>query len=744
MESAGISKVSAASPPASARGRAKACTACRQVKLKCDAKEVAPQPCSRCRASGLQCKIDQTFKRVPARQQLQEVSNRLNSLQRSLGLDQNPHLPASASLEDYIRHSRRPDDIRRAVPQSHFSDYTQTSSDLGFAPDGQSAGPLHFLELDSLDEQGVWQLGDVVLDANTIRVLFNHFNETHFRHTPFLEPCTSLLQYYQSSELLFWTVVLSSCFMYNDFHELHGRLLPYHRQLLSAKMLGERVSLRTIHAMLLMCTWTYPVSNQYDDLTWIICGTAVNMAMVMGLHKPGHVHEYAKDNQRHPGSTYTRNCTWLACFIISAGISAWLGMPPPLSASSHIEVIGTLCKDNSLPRRYRARADIQRRLVQLTTSLDSPRLDFRTRHSLIKIYEQELDDVQATFDDVWTDDLDIEWLGAKLYLFGIGFVSHGNNANSIETESPAVAAREVLQKGLAAAIGILDTISRMKLPPTARGANRTDSPDYIWQLAFYPKVHGSDPAINSGKLTSALQYYFRIGGFANFFLLWFLAVDAQASPADKELARTYITFTYRLMISFKQSPEHVRAGKAIEELARMSISSGQPSSLRVNTRLGASFMYSYTLDGAAIAEPKFQILPTLGAVGEGSGITPTQQMPPEETAVMGAPPLPPPTDAPTSIPLSSNGEVPPAMQVAVQPETIPMPDPQMQQYIPQHPPPPPPTSLEQVASYTMLEGGASVEAWDYPWAEWDPAAFNGLRMDVAGQKIPSEQGGMMQ
>ena len=388
-------------------------------------------------------------------------------------------------------------------------------------------------------------------------------------------------------------------------------------------------------------------------------------------------------------------------------------MPPPLSAASHIEVIAALCKDNSLPKRYRARAEIQRRVVQFTTSLDSSRLDFRTRHSLIKIHEQELDDILGLYDDVWSDDVEIEWLGAKLYLFGTAFVSHGASANSIETESPILAAREVLQRGLAAAIGILDTISRMKLPPTAPGENHTDGPDYIYQLGFYPK------------------HFFRIGGFANFFLLWFLAVDAQASPSDKELARTYITFTYRLMISFKQSPEHVRAGMAIEELARMSISSGQPSSLRVNTRLGASFMYSYTLDGAAAANPKFQILPTLGAVGENDVQDASNggQMATENASMTGPGQVEPQNHMPVPMPV----------------EAIPVEDPQLAQYMQQavQPVPPVPLNQRQVVSNALFEG-EPVQAWDMPWGDWDPAVFQGMgKMDVDSAKTSSERGGLM-
>ena len=269
---------------------------------------------------------------------MEEVSNRLNSLQRSLGLDQNPHLPASASLEDYIRHSRRPDDIGRGVPHSRFSDFTQASSDTGTGPDYQSAEPPNFLELDNPDEQGCWQLGDVALNADTIRVLFRHFNETHWRHVPFLEPCTSLHAYYHASELLFWTIVLSSCCMFNEFHEVHGRLLPYHRTLLSTKMLGERVSLRTIHAMLIMCTWTYPVSTKYDDLTWTICGTAVNTAMLMGLHKPGHIHEYVSQDSAlesvHGLNLYIRRKTInvIQVLLIQGTAHGWLALSSALAS----------------------------------------------------------------------------------------------------------------------------------------------------------------------------------------------------------------------------------------------------------------------------------------------------------------------------------------------------------------------------------------------------------------------------
>ena len=314
-----------APPPSSAgqhgstKGRAKACTACRQVKLRCDAREKAPSPCSRCEQQGLECKMDPTFKRVPARRALEEVSNRLNHLQRSLGLDQN--LPASAGLEDYMRLSHRPEPIRQLpLPGGYGSSISDASS----PPDDSSssttyAGPTNFLQLENEYETGSWTLGDVTFNADQVRDLFKHFDESHYKHGPFLEPCTSLHAYYESSKLLFWTVCMTGCFVYNEFDQYHYKLIPHHRLLLSSKMMSNRVTLKTVHAMLCMATWTYPVSSEYDDLTWMLCGAAIHMGMMMGLHKPGHVHEYATILRRDPGSAYVRNVTWLSIFITSTG-----------------------------------------------------------------------------------------------------------------------------------------------------------------------------------------------------------------------------------------------------------------------------------------------------------------------------------------------------------------------------------------------------------------------------------------
>ena len=62
----------------------RACTSCRQVKLRCDSDQTFPAPCSRCRKGNLHCRIDQGFRRTRARQHLDEVTSKLNAIQEAL------------------------------------------------------------------------------------------------------------------------------------------------------------------------------------------------------------------------------------------------------------------------------------------------------------------------------------------------------------------------------------------------------------------------------------------------------------------------------------------------------------------------------------------------------------------------------------------------------------------------------------------------------------------------------------
>ncbi|MCJ1293854.1 hypothetical protein MMC34_005410 [Xylographa carneopallida] len=213
------------------------------------------------------------------------------------------------------------------------------------------------------------------------------------------------------------------------------------------------------------------------------------------------------------------------------------------------------------------------------------RLEVRTKNALIKLVEENLDRLPVNYEDVWSESLDIELLAAKLYLYGLSFVSIStNDIEQDQNETPGLLSQCFLYRGFAVAVRLLHTVGYLKLAEDSRILEHPRSPmmnplqespkraHYIRQLRFFPK------------------YFFRMVAFANFYLLWFLAVDLGASEADKELARNYVCGTRRSFMSFPDSPEHMRYDNTREVLGRMSsITNGNPAS-RVTSRLGASFM----------------------------------------------------------------------------------------------------------------------------------------------------------
>ena len=206
--------------------------------------------------------------------------------------------------------------------------------------------------------------------------------------------------------------------------------------------------------------------------------------------------------------------------------------------------------------------------------------DSRTRMSLIEVFDHDLNQVQNTYERVWTEDLEIHLQGAKLFLYGfsvspVGKQNAGNKG--YQADSSATTLRIVVQLGLAAAVRIARVACRLKyyIVHVSGKASAISSPDSGGGLVHPPKQH------------------YRTLFFATVFLLWFLAIEIQASDADKELARNYTGAMHRLFLSFGASPEHLRVAKTIEALSRVPMSANLSlSNTSVSGRLGASFMYT--------------------------------------------------------------------------------------------------------------------------------------------------------
>ena len=150
----------------------------------------------------------------------------------------------------------------------------------------------------------------------TSLLITSSFNDNFYRHVPVLEPCTSIRALYQSSTILFWTILLTSCQYCRPHIISYEELLPHQHKLLTSRLVGKP-SMELVHVLLLLGVFPPPLLHQHDDPCWSSCGTAVNMAMQLGFHRPDSSYEYFRPMDKVVTTAHFRRRTWLVCFIVS-------------------------------------------------------------------------------------------------------------------------------------------------------------------------------------------------------------------------------------------------------------------------------------------------------------------------------------------------------------------------------------------------------------------------------------------
>ena len=213
--------------------------------MKCNARETWPNPCARCKSQGTDCRMDSSFRSVPARRQLEEVSQKLNNLQRLLDSNQTGQREKVHSMK-YTGQSEQdspaavaaaPGPTRPAqglAAQMPLPGWSESAPRI-LPPSFSQPGFLHLQEESSTNS---WTLGGITVTYHVAKALFTHFNDHKWHHIPVLQVCTRLQDLFASSDLLFWTIILQAARNHGLYGSYYLDLLPHHRLLLGASLLG--------------------------------------------------------------------------------------------------------------------------------------------------------------------------------------------------------------------------------------------------------------------------------------------------------------------------------------------------------------------------------------------------------------------------------------------------------------------------------------------------------------------------
>ncbi|TKA70816.1 hypothetical protein B0A55_07433, partial [Friedmanniomyces simplex] len=148
-----------------------------------------------------------------------------------------------------------------------------------------AAGPTRWFQVqDEPLHTPPFQLNEVGLSFHHAVTLFNDFEELYLPHFAILEPITSLRDFAQQNELLFWAIVAVVARGKSDFSQRSALQSAFDNLL--GRVCREAIqSLTDLQAVLLTCACPPRLRGSERDPSWMRLGMAINAARQMGIDK---------------------------------------------------------------------------------------------------------------------------------------------------------------------------------------------------------------------------------------------------------------------------------------------------------------------------------------------------------------------------------------------------------------------------------------------------------------------------
>ncbi|KAL2823385.1 hypothetical protein BDW59DRAFT_148809 [Aspergillus cavernicola] len=388
-----------------------ACMHCRQMKLKCDANEKFPAPCSRCERSRKRCAIDPSFRRTARRQRLDGLEQEIRQIRETMASDREGSLMSSPADAEPSADKAR--DEGEELPSTE----SLRSSLL-------NAGILCSNQV----------LEGVEISPPVFCDLFLEFYRQYHPRFPLLPDLMVSIRNCTSCPLLFWAVIAIASGSSDTHRDLHLQLIGPVRRLAGIETTkAETSSLSLIHALLILCCWPQPFSAMATDPSWVYCGSATHIALKMGLHRPGNLALSVSGTRISEEQILMHKKTWVACFIVNQNLSCHLGIPSTLKLDhTLLHSLGTW--PAPLPASIRDLLQVAYRSFSFSGILGHYE---GTADGLlpdpipiIESFEADLNSLETTNWELWDLTTKMSFLGTKLHLYAYNLTAKHHTFSS--------------------------------------------------------------------------------------------------------------------------------------------------------------------------------------------------------------------------------------------------------------------------------------------------------------------------
>ncbi|KAK9428101.1 hypothetical protein V1505DRAFT_231709 [Lipomyces doorenjongii] len=239
--------------------------------------------------------------------------------------------------------------------------------------------------------------------------------------------------------------------------------------------------------------------------------------------------------------------TWRGCLYLSTHLSIMHGLPIQLPIRLYLDTINAIVTSDDRSE-LSALVLIHCHMANMVSGLEGS-FDPLACSTLITLFERELEFIKTTFRQVWTAELEISLLGAKLCLYDLSLCHIGRLSSSTRSSGHLKPGELViLTYGLTAASRVIDIFNRPALDDSA--AN--DMASFRLQIC-YPKR------------------FFILMVHATLFMFRILGMPSELEKSDINMARRKVQIAINVHRRSIREPgdEHERAAALIEILSRI-------------------------------------------------------------------------------------------------------------------------------------------------------------------------------
>ncbi|EGE01632.1 C6 zinc finger domain-containing protein [Trichophyton equinum CBS 127.97] len=259
---------------------------------------------------------------VSANANVQFLAQQQQQQQQHLNMPAASHLPVPSSMP----YSPSTSSMRPQQADQASADYMKPHEAVASLLDLKSGGD--YLRSPPGNIIDVRRLEDVTVPLDRTAELFTRFFTYYHPFLPLLEIQKTPDEYYDTSPLLFWTILAVASRRYQTDSSLLNALSGPVLRLVWSTLADVPQSYHVVKALALLCTWPFPTSSTSTDPTFMLCGMMQQIALQIGLHRPSHAQDFSKYRvELREGELNDRVRTWAFCNIVAQRVATGYGQP---------------------------------------------------------------------------------------------------------------------------------------------------------------------------------------------------------------------------------------------------------------------------------------------------------------------------------------------------------------------------------------------------------------------------------